>query len=306
MGSWQQAVLRRMINLVALGTMFVPAHKPGIARGFQRLIQTFAVVSSVPRAVTIEQTTLAGVPCEWLTPPDAGPGVIMYIHGGGFVFGWTRMHRALGARLALYAGQRVLAVDYRLAPQHTFPVALDDTLAVYEALLDAGYDPAQLTVVGDSAGGNLALGLLLQARERDLPGAAALVCMSPVVDMQFSGPSMATARDPMIAPAFARGLIGHYIGDSDVRSPLLSPLHGDLSGLPPLLIHVGEDEVLRSDSERLAENTRAAGGYVEYYVGARLWHVWHLFAPYLPEAKAALADIATFIHRHVPESTLED
>jgi acetyl esterase/lipase len=253
-----------------------------------------------PRDVAIRPATVGGVPCEWLTPPGADDrAVILYLHGGAWTLGWTAIHRRMVAHLARAAGCRVLAVDYRLAPEHPFPAALDDCLAAYRALRADGTPPGSIVVAGDSAGGTLALGVLIALRDAGEPPPAAAACIGAATDLAGTGATFETARDPIVTPAFVRRMRALYIGAHDIRSPLISPLYADLRGLPPLLIQAGGDEMLLSDSERLAEAARAAGVDATLEIWPRMWHVWHLFAPTLPEARRAIAAVAAFARRHL-------
>jgi acetyl esterase/lipase len=253
-----------------------------------------------PADVAISPETAAPVPGEWLTPPAArGHSVLLYLHGGGWTLGWTSIHRRMVAYLARADGVRAFAVDYRLAPEHPFPAALDDCLASYRWLLSNGTPPHEIVLAGDSAGGNLTLACLMALRDAGDPLPAAAVCIGPMTDLAGTGASFHTRRDVVLTPQFALNMARHYAGSHDPRTPLLSPYYGDLHGLPPLLVHAGGDEILRSDAERLADQARAAGIDVSLSVWPGLWHVWHLFAPSLPEARQAVDDIGAFVRRHL-------
>jgi acetyl esterase/lipase len=252
-----------------------------------------------PRDVVVEPVQAGDVPAEWLIPPAASTrGVILYVHGGAWTLGWTGIHRRLAAHLARAARRRVLAVDYRLAPEHPFPAALDDCLTAYRWLLARGNEPGEIAIAGDSAGGNLTLTTLMSLRDAGETLPAAAVCLGAATDLEGTGASFRTIRDPVVTPEFVLGMRRLYIGGHDVRSPLISPLHGDLSGLPPLLIHAGGGEMLLSDSERLAAKARAAGVDVTLRIWPGMWHVWHLFVPFLPEAREAVEDVGAFVRRH--------
>ncbi|MFO0890149.1 MAG: alpha/beta hydrolase [Isosphaeraceae bacterium] len=249
-----------------------------------------------PRDVQIEPALAGHVPAEWLTPPGASDcPVILYLHGGAWTFGWTNIHRRMVAHLAKAARCRVLAVDYRLAPEHPFPAALEDCLAAYRWLRANGISPGEIAIAGDSAGGNLTLTTQLCLRDAGEPLPAAAVCLSPATDLEGTGASFWTSKDPVITPEFVVRMRKLYIGDHDARSPLISPHHGDIRGLPPLLIQAGGDEMLLSDSERLAEKAGASGVDVTLAVWPKMWHVWHLFVPTLPESREAVESAARFI-----------
>ena len=256
----------------------------------------------LPRGFSIEKISAGGVPAEWIIPPGApADRVLLYFHGGGFLFGSLDSHRVLVARLAAAGGTRALLVDYRLSPEHPFPAAPDDCLAAYRWLVRSGFSPRRIVVAGDSAGGNLALVLLLALRAAGDPLPAAAVCLSPATDMAWTGNSMRTKSG--IDPIFPKGatsplglsIHSDYIGSEDPRNPLISPLYGDWRGMPPILLHVGEDEVLLDDSARLADRVREAGGQATLVVWPGMWHVFQVFAPFLPEAKQSIQQIGAFL-----------
>lgn len=254
----------------------------------------------LPRGVEFERDVAEGVPVEWIIPPDiSSQSIILYIHGGGFTLGWTNVHRRMVMHLCQAAGCGALAVDYRLAPEHPFPAALDDCVAVYHWLLKNGISPHGVVISGDSAGANLTLTTLLSLRDVGDPLPAAAVCISPITDLAGTGESYQTNRDPALTAASALTTARHYSGNQDLRLPLLSPHYADLRGLPPLLIQVGEDEILLSDATRLAENARSAGVNVELVVWPKMWHVWHFFVPFLPEAQQAVNAFGAFVGEHL-------
>jgi len=256
-----------------------------------------------PRGVKIDRISAGTVPAERLIPQGApGDRVLLYFHGGGFIFCSLTTHRALIARLAMAGGTPAVSVDYRLAPEHPFPAALDDCLEAYRWLLEYGISPRRIIVAGDSAGGNLALVLLLALRQAGDPLPAAAVCLSPATDLAWTGESFRTKVkiDPVFptgssSPLSSRIETG-YIGSEDPRNPLISPLYGDWYGMPPILLHVGEDEILLDDSVRLADRVRAAGGQATVVVWPRMWHVFQVFAPFLPEAGQSIRQIGEFIN----------
>jgi acetyl esterase/lipase len=253
-----------------------------------------------PRDVAVEPVVADDVPGEWLIPPDASPpSVVLYLHGGGWTLGWSQIHRRMVAHLCRAAACRALAVDYRLAPEHPFPAALEDCLTAYRWLLKEGMLPRDIVIAGDSAGGNLTLATLMSLRDAADPLPAAAVCISPMTDLEGTGESLRTKKDPAQTAEFVLAMARHYAGGHDLRLPLLSPYHGDLRGLPPLLIQVGGDEILLSDATRLADDARAAGVEVSLVIWPRMWHVWHLFAPSLPEARQAVDAIGAFIRERL-------
>jgi acetyl esterase/lipase len=191
----------------------------------------------------------------------------------------------------------VLALDYRLAPEHPFPAALDDALAAYRWLLAEGADPRRIAVMGDSAGGGLAFSLLLRLRDQGAPLPAAAVALSAWTDLALTGASLRlnAAADPMLNAEDLPKLAACYLASADPRDPYASPLYGDATGLPPTLIQAGSDEILHDDSTRMADRLRAAGCEVELEIWPRMPHAWHLFAPVLPEARRAIERIGAFV-----------
>jgi epsilon-lactone hydrolase len=239
-----------------------------------------------------------GVPAEWVTTSaSATDRVLLYLHGGGWFMGSPRTHRSMIATLVRATGFRGLSLDYRLAPEHPYPAALDDCVAAYEWLLGSAIAPDRIIVAGDSAGANLALALLLRLRDSGRPLPAAAVLLSPMTDLTLSGESHATRRalDPYFAHADLRSIIDWYAPQGLELGPYLSPAQADLHGLPPLLIHVGDHEVLHDDAVSLGERALAAGVDARTVVWPGMMHVFHVFAPYLPDARRAHREIADFI-----------
>lgn len=239
-----------------------------------------------------------GVKAEWVEAPDAAADrVIMYLHGGGYVAGSLLTHRELVGRLSRASGARALSVDYRLAPEHPYPAAIEDATAAYRWLLAQGIAPGKIVNAGDSAGGGLTIAALLAIRDAQLAQPAAGVAISPWVDLEGSGESVQTraAADPMVQGDGLKGMAKLYLGDVGPRAPLASPIYADLKGLPPLLIHVGDAEVLLDDSTRLAGRAKAAGVDVRLEVWPEMIHVWHVFAPLLPEGQRGIEAVAEYI-----------
>lgn len=283
----------------SLAEQIAPSFRPGVPLSQQRqVLDGMGAAAPLPAGTTIERGELAGMPTEWLSAPGwSERHLLLHLHGGGYVMGSCASHRALVAQIAGACGIRAVLPEYRLAPEHPFPAALDDAVAVYRGLLERGVAPERLVVVGDSAGGGLTLATLVALRDAGVPLPAAAVALSPFCDMTFTGESIETraAVDPWLSPPLLEPVTRLYIGDHDRRDPRLSPLFAELRGLPPLLIHVGDQEILLSDSVRFAEQARAADVAVELEVWPEVWHVFHLFAPVLPEANAALAKIGAFV-----------
>lgn len=262
-------------------------------------LRSAAARARLPADVRREAASADGVPCEWLIPQDSPPDqALVYLHGGGFVFGVTPQHLGLVAHLARRMGVRALMVDYRLAPDHPYPAALDDCTAAYRWLLKAGFAPQNTVLAGDSAGGNLALTTMLKLRAGGAPLPAAAACLSPVADLTERHSPAGGFKDPLLPPGAMRLYSASYVAQGDARDPLISPIYGDWHGLPPLLMHAGEEETLLADAVRIAAAARAAGVDVRLETYPRMWHVWQLF-PALPQTAASLDDIARFLKSHL-------
>jgi len=253
----------------------------------------------LPKGATAVPVTVGSVPAEWITPATvASDAVILYLHGGGWILGWYNSHRWMVSHICQAASCKALAVDYRLAPEHPFPAALDDCVAAYRSLVESGTPPERIVIAGDSAGANLALATLMVLQEAGDRLPAAAVCLSPMTDLLGTGDSFTRQkRDALLSAEGALEMARAYYAENDPRLPLISPHYGDLTGLPPLLIQVGEDEILLDDSHRLAEKATAAGVSVELSVWPGMWHVWQTLVPYLPEAKDAVDAVGEFIRR---------
>ena len=255
---------------------------------------TDMLVPGSTRGVELTAVDAAGVPAEWLVPPDASGRVIFYLHGGGFVFGSPGTHRSLTERLALAAGARTFSIDYRLAPEYAQPAALEDACAAYRYLLSSGLDPARLLIAGDSAGGNLALATLLELRRTGAPLPAAAVLICPWVDLSGSGESFRTNRRyDFLTGEICDLAAAAYLRGADARDPGVSPLFADLSRLPPLLVQAGGAELLHDQVCDFAARAREAGVKVQLTVYDDMIHDWHLF-PFLPQAGRAVDEIAAF------------
>lgn len=276
--------------------------RPLLRRGFAPRRRALALVGGAlgqrAAGTSVQQTTLGGVPVEIATPPRyAGAASIVYLHGGAYVALAPRGYRRLVTRLALATGCRVVAVDYRLAPEHPYPAALEDAVAVCTAER-AERPHEKFVIAGDSAGGGLTVATAIALRDRGYELPAALICISPWVDLTCSGDSVTTRarQERILSPAGLAADARLYAGAEQLDSPTVSPLFADLSGLPPMMIQVGDDEVLLDDATRLADAARHAGVTVSLQIWPRLWHVWHLYAGLLPEADAAIRAIADFVH----------
>jgi acetyl esterase/lipase len=251
-----------------------------------------------PREASIVRVSAGGVPADQIQPPGPAPSrVVLYLHGGGYSLGSARSHRDLGKRIAFAACARVLLPDYRLAPEHLFPAAVDDAVACYRWLLATGARPERIAIAGDSAGAGLALALLVSLRDAGAPLPACAVLLSPFADLECSGESYASlaASDPIVSREMGVGMGRAYVGGGDPRHPLASPIRAALGGLPPVLVQVGSREVVLDDARAIEAHAREAGVPVELDVWPGMVHVWHLFASELEEGRRAIEALSSFI-----------
>ncbi|MFT5394631.1 MAG: monoterpene epsilon-lactone hydrolase [Gammaproteobacteria bacterium] len=251
--------------------------------------------------VRVESVAAGSVPGELLTPPSVHQNrTVLYLHGGGYALGSTRSHRHVAADIATASGARALIIDYRLAPEHPFPAALDDAVTAYRWLLDTGTPANQIAIAGDSAGGGLTAATLLALREQNIALPACAICISPWADLTNSAESYTTraAVDPMVTKTSIERWTDAYLGELDPKTAFASPALGDLSGLPPILIQVGSAEVLHDDAVLLNERAKQAGTDVTLEVWKDMIHVWHWFGKYLDEAGQATTRIGEFIRKH--------
>ena len=242
-----------------------------------------------------------GVPAEWIYAPESEDSrVVLYLHGGGYLYGSARTHRVMLAHLARAAKARVLALDYRLAPEIPFPAPVEDTVSAYRWLLSQSIAPEMMVIGGDSAGGGLTIAALVALRHVGEPMPAAGVCISPWTDMEATGQSYSTnaEADPSVSKDQILQIAKVYMDGKDPQAPLASPIHADLTGLPPLLIQVGSIEVLLDDSTMLKSRAKEAEVPVEMEVWDDMPHVWHHYAPILPEARKAIGRIGEFVLQH--------
>ena len=260
---------------------------------YERAERVFPVAADVK----VETVTIGGVPGERITPPVTTAGaVVLYLHGGGYCIGSPRSHRHLAAAIGTATEAVIVLPDYRLAPEHPFPAAVDDTVAVYRALLADGVAPSRIVIAGDSAGGGLTVATLLALRDARVALPAAGVCLSPWVDLTCGGASYETKAtiDPIVTRAGVSEMATAYLRGQDPKTPLASPLFANLAGLPPLLIQVGSAEVLLDDAVMLADRAKAAGVETTLEVWDDMVHVWPWFLSLLDEAPAAVSTIAKF------------
>lgn len=269
--------------------------KPGIAKLREGMEKTAFPVAP---DVKVEKLTVAGRDAEWIKAPGVKEGyAILYLHGGGYVMGSPNTHRSLAGELSRAAKAAVLLLDYRLAPENKFPAAVEDGVAGFKYLLAQGYAPAKTAIGGDSAGGGLTAATLVALRDEKSAMPAAGVCISPWSDLTCTNPSYKTraAADPMVGGDGLDGMTNLYLQGANVVHPHASPNFADLTGLPPLLIHVGDAEVLLDDSIRLHEKAKACGVDSTLEVWPKMIHVWHAFHPMLDEGKQGIERIGEYL-----------
>lgn len=263
-------------------------------------LELLTKLSPKPADVRIESVTAGERPAELLVPHGArGDAVILYLHGGAYILGSVATHRGLAASIAKAAGVSVLIVDYRLAPEHPFPAAIDDAVAAYRWLRRQGFAPERTAIAGDSAGGGLTLATAVRLRDEGdfIPGA--LLLLSPWADLTQSGETITTkaAVDLTLPLAMLTEGAGAYLGQGDAAQPYASPVFADLRGLPPMLLQVGDQEILLSDATRIAAGARAAGVRATLDVWPGMWHVWHAFP--VPEGRAAIQQAGTWLRGEI-------
>jgi len=253
---------------------------------------------SAPKELNYEEIELPNCSAEFCrSKNNSSPKVILYLHGGGFVLGSARAHRALVGKIVDQSGIPALSVNYRLAPEHPFPAGLNDALSAYRYLLDQGYSPQSIFVMGDSAGGGLALSLLLKLKEVHLPQPLGAVVLSPWTDLTLSGESLESCQknDPILLAEHAGNWAKAYYGELAPDSPLVSPLFGDWTDTAPILVQVGTAEILLDDSRRLGERAAADGAKIWVDLWEAMPHVWQFAWAYVPEAQQAIDKIARFL-----------
>jgi epsilon-lactone hydrolase len=290
--------LDQVINMLKANPAGMHASLDEMRSGFEMMAGEFPVDPSTQR----EPIRAATVKSEWVSAPESEPSrAILYLHGGGYVIGSINTSRAFAARLSKAAGARILAIDYRLAPEHPHPAAVEDAIAAYRWMLEQGIQASRIAIAGDSAGGGLTVATLVAIRSLEIPLPCAGVCISPWVDLEAIGESMTTKAnvDPMVQRDGLIEMARLYLNGQNPRTPLAAPLYADLSGLPPLLIQVGTSEILLDDSIRLAERARKAGVAVQLDRWETMIHVWPMFAHLLDEGQQAIDQIGEFVRTHM-------
>jgi len=272
--------------------------------GILRILKEDGSIPLTPRRPAVEPARVGeGAPAFLVTTPASRPDLtLLFFHGGGFTGGSTAGHLDLCARLADAAGAAVFSVDYRLAPEHPFPAAVEDCLAAYRYLLRRGHSPAGIVPVGISAGGTLVISMLLAARDAGVAMPAAAVSLSPAVDMLFLGESVLFNQETdWLTPKHLVGILKDYIAGHDPTDPLASPLYADLRGLPPMLVQAGGGEILIDGIEAFVSAAELQGVSVTFDCAEGMFHCWQAFAAVLPEGAAAVERVGAFVRRWVAE-----
>ena len=291
--------MERVINLLK---QFQDATAEPSVKATRDGLNQLAAMGKLADDVNCIPIDVGGVPAEWITTPDViSNHVILYLHGGGYIAGSIATHRDLVGRISRAAKARILIIDYRLAPEHPFPAALDDAVKAYQWLVsNEKIDPKNIIIGGDSAGGGLAISILVKLREKGIGLPIAAFCLSPWTDLAGTGETIKTKAelDPFVTPKDGEFMAKLYLKETDPKNYLASPLYADLEGLPPLYIQVGTSEILLDDSLRLAEKAKKAGVDVELDVWEDMIHVFAAFASWAPEGQQAIEKIGKFIQKH--------
>lgn len=257
-----------------------------------------AKFGKIPDSIEVKEDQINGIQSEWLIPENASKEkLILYVHGGGYVSGSCSDHRGIISKFAKTCGIKTLLFNYRVAPENPFPLGLNDSIDVYEGLLDKGFKPENIVIAGESAGGGLTLAILLALKEKNIKHPSAAVAISPWTDLTCSSDSYKTKNKVSIAPKDSWFVFSkHYVGNYSAELPLISPLFGDLRGLPPIFINSGEDDELFEDGEKFAIKAKEAGVEVVFSPGKGMVHCYSLLAPFFKEATEAMQEIVKFIH----------
>jgi epsilon-lactone hydrolase len=287
---------RHLFSLKFIKPLFDPS-PAGIEKLRRQATRGSAMFGSAPKGVEIVPSPVNNMYAEYLLPENRIDGrMILYFHGGMYICGSPQGHRIHVAKFATGSGVTAFVFDYRLAPEHPFPAAVDDSLTAYSQLLREGYRPGNIRFAGDSAGGGLCLATLLAIKERGMPLPSRAAVLSPWTDLALTGSSYNTNIKSCLSPhGSAQNCSRFYAGDNDLKNPLISPLYGDLSGLPPISIYAGEKEILRDDSVAFAKRAKEAGVNVSLTVEKGMCHCYPAFSPLFPEAKKAMNEICEFL-----------
>lgn len=295
----QQTILQAALR-TTMQALVKPVLTPAIPVSLQRTLIRQAYRASIPpRRTAFSSGSIKGIPYQQVTCNPNGRRAILYLHGGAYIIGSSETHRGITGHIAKATGCALFVPDYRLAPEHPYPAAVDDALLMYQHLLALDYSPEDISVVGDSAGGGLAIALALRLKAEQLPLPSSLVVMSPWVDLTHQQLHVPDA-EPVLQVRWIKNAATLYSNGMPLSEPMMSPVYGDLSGLPPLLIQVGSQEILLNDARRLAEKAKVDGVKVTLTEHAKLWHVFQIHAGVLAEATHAINALARHIEEHSP------
>jgi len=276
-------------------------------RGRRLMVELLTAAARPPKGSRYQRVTVAGVPVERVQTPSGSNGTLIYLHGGAYALGSAKGYRGMVAQLAAAAGMTALVPDYSRAPEAQYPIALEEMVAVYSQLLEDGLDPKTTVIVGDSAGGGLTLALVMALRDRGLAAPAALGLICPWADLALDVDEMRPVlRDPLILPSMTAEWAPRYAGSFDPRLPGISPVYGDMRGLPPIVMQTAGDDPISVDADKIEAAVAATGaGALDHRRFDNQWHDFHLQVSLLPEARDAIADLGSKLRNHLPTNTSE-
>jgi monoterpene epsilon-lactone hydrolase len=289
--NFRNTLLRKLLRFMFRKELPIPESRA-------RAVKMTKLVGKIPLHVRVDALKIGDAYTEWIVPPNADEQhVILYFHGGGYVSGSVAIHKLLCTSLAQATGVRILLPEYRLAPENPFPAALDDAVTAYHWLLAQGFEPTNIIIAGDSAGGGLALATSLSLRDVGKVLPAAVVCISPWTDLKLTGNTYLTKAkaDPILITKALRYWALNYTDEDNLFNPLVSPVYADFHDFPPLLIQVGSEEILLDDAVAVAKKAKSAGVDVTLKIWPGMWHVWHATGTWLPESREALEEIGQFV-----------
>lgn len=271
-----------------------------IEKGRIRFERNMRILFPTVSSRYVQRDTIANVPVEWITPNNSLQRTVIYVHGGAFALGSSRAYRQHMMRLARLSNARVLSIEYSLAPEHPYPRAINELHNAWLKLVKEGVNPSHASFAGDSAGANILLATALKLRDEKLPLPACLVLLSAALDATFSGESYQAnaSKDILFTMETLDFYMRNYVQKHNKKHPYVSPVFADLHGLPPMLIHVGSEEMMLSTSQKIYNNAIKSSVDVELDIAQGMWHNWHLFAGFVPEAKLAMRNIGSYIKSH--------
>ncbi len=300
MASIQNYVFQRFLHLgIKIAQNKIKGRENVSVEETRKGLEKLFSVSKIPKGVKFQKIQIDGLPAEWITPKNLkNTGVVLYLHGGGYMLGSISTHSPLMARIALASKTKVLAIEYGLAPERPYPCALEDSLKAYHWLIAQGYDPKKIVIAGDSSGGGLAVATLLKLKDNNESQPAACACLSPWLDLQVSGETIVThANKDLLVNSIGLQIAAYsYAQEEQLTHPYISPLYADLKGLSPMYIQVSGSEVLLDDTVRFEKKAKESGVEIEVHIWKNMLHVWQAFG-FLPEAAKAIKDIGRYIEK---------